>query len=392
MDEAPLPNILTPKEKITESFVIKQEENNYKLNIEIINQEIMLDILDENDLMKEYDIKLTFEELKSLNKMFLAFNSFQDFIDLIKAAIENKKVLFKKNKESRITIELIVEYLFKKNTIQFELIQKKINFELIAQDLYQKINNMNQSLKNLEINYNNVVEENKSIKEENKKLNDENTKIKKEIKDLEEENKTIKERLSNVENQINLNNKINSISDYSINSTIMEKNEFEFIHKAIKERMNKEIKEVKKIYQATKDGGDFNSFHKLCDDISNTLVLYKSAGNRRFGGFTTQSWRDAKKASYDKYCFLFSLDKNKIYYSKENDFGIFFYSKDGPCFHKNRIHLIHCYGNPLIDKTLKTQEAGFNQIFNGDKNALSEDGNAEGVYAKEYEVFQIIFM
>ena len=27
MDEAPLPNILTPKEKITESFVINQEEN-----------------------------------------------------------------------------------------------------------------------------------------------------------------------------------------------------------------------------------------------------------------------------------------------------------------------------------------------------------------------------
>ena len=30
-------------------------------------------------------------------------------------------------------------------------------------------------------------------------------------------------------------------------------------------------------------------------------------------------------------------------------------------------------------------------MFNGDENALSEDGKYKGVFAKEYEVFQIIF-
>ena len=44
----------------------------------------------------------------------------------MKATIENKKILIKKNKEKEITLELIVEYLFKKNTIKFDLIQKKI--------------------------------------------------------------------------------------------------------------------------------------------------------------------------------------------------------------------------------------------------------------------------
>ena len=63
----------------------------------------------------------------------------------------------------------------------------------------------------------------------------------------------------------------------------MEKNEFDMIHNAINEKMNKKIKELKQIYQATKNGGDSDIFHKLCDGISNTLVLYKSAGNRRFG-------------------------------------------------------------------------------------------------------------
>ena len=60
MEDAPLPIALTPKEIIKESFMIKQEENIYNLSIEIIDQEIIIDISDKNDLIKEYDIKLTF--------------------------------------------------------------------------------------------------------------------------------------------------------------------------------------------------------------------------------------------------------------------------------------------------------------------------------------------
>ena len=37
-----------------------------------------------------------------------------------------------------MTIELIVEYLFKQNIIKFELNQKKMNLELSILDLYQK--------------------------------------------------------------------------------------------------------------------------------------------------------------------------------------------------------------------------------------------------------------
>ena len=41
MEVAPLPSTYeTPKEHILESFEIKQDENIYKLNIEIINKDI----------------------------------------------------------------------------------------------------------------------------------------------------------------------------------------------------------------------------------------------------------------------------------------------------------------------------------------------------------------
>ena len=150
MEDAPSP--ITPQEDVKESFEIKQEENNYKLNINIINQELTLNILDEKDLMKEYEIKLTFDELKNLHKIFLTINSCQDFIDFINAIIENKKLLIKKNQENKMAIEIIVEYLYKQNIIKLDLNQNKMNFELIAQDLYQKIANINEICKNLEIN------------------------------------------------------------------------------------------------------------------------------------------------------------------------------------------------------------------------------------------------
>ena len=172
----------------------------------------------------------------------------------------------------------------------------------------------------------------------------------------------------------------------------MEKNEFDMIYSAIKERMNKEIKEIKKIYQATKDGGDSKTFHKLCDGISNTLVLYKSAGNRRFGGFASECWKIGKGSIPDKNCFLFSLDKRKIYISNNKNFKIVMNSCDGPSFSdSNGTYIIEINGNALKDKELRTKEKKHNDIFEGDENALSEDGKSEGVYAKEYEVFQIIF-
>jgi len=376
MEDAPLPIIQTPKEEIKESFGVKQEENNYKLNINIINQEIILNILDEKDFMKEYEIKLTFDELKNIHKIFLTFSSCKDFIDFIKATIENKKISIKKNKENQITIELIFEYIFKQNIIKFELEQKRINFELAIHDLYQKYSN-------LEINYKKVIEENKNIKNK--------------FKILEDENKNLINRINNLELKINSPNK-NLISikknniPFSIDSEIIEKNdELDMLYSAIKERMNKEIKEIKKLYQATKDGGEPEIFHKLCDDISNTLVLYKSAGNRRFGGFTSQCWKSKNHSLDDKNCFLFSLDRMKIYNSKDDNFGIEDYSNEGPNFIRNGYYIININKNALREKTLKTFETKHKNIFGEDEHALSEDGKFEGICAKEYEVFQIIF-
>ena len=162
-----------------------------------------------------------------------------------------KKVSLLK-KDNVININFELEIMFQKHEIEIELISKDKNIELIEKELNE-----------LKINYN--------------KINEENKELKKRIEILETEMKEIKKIL-------NQDFKINKFK-IGNKSVIMNENEFDLIHLAIKSRLNKEVKELKKLYQATIDGDGPINFQSRCDNIPNTLVIIKSAGNRRFGGF-----------------------------------------------------------------------------------------------------------
>ena len=173
------------------------------------------------------------------------------------------------------------------------------------------------------------------------------------------------------------------------------KEELAMITSAIKQTMNKEIKEIKKLYQATKDGGgDPEIFHQKCDNIPNALLLIKSRGIRRFGAFVSLCWKSEGKRTIDKNCFSFSLDNKKIYLKKNNyNYEISFYNDEGPNICINGTLFIVIEGNPIKESILRTSENDnrINIVFDGTRNALSEDGNYKGIYAIEYEAFQILF-
>ena len=386
MEVAPLPSTYeTPKEHILESFEIKQDENIYKLNIEIINKDIVLNILEEKDILKEYEIRLTLEELKLIHKVFLMLSSCQEFLDNIKLLIQNNKLYIKKTNESIITIELSIDLLFKQNIIKIDLTKKQISFDTIAQDLYKKFSILNEENKN-------IKQELKNIKEENKRLREENNEIKFKLKNLED-------TINNIKLDINKNNikqeDINNLIEKkllksSINSLIIEEDsEFEMIELQIENTVNKKIKSINKLYQATKDGFDDSIIHKKCDGIPNTLVLYKSKGNRRFGGFVSQSWSSKKECIADKKSFLFSLDKKKIYPPKNGKYYSLACYPYGLSFAKENILLI-IY---ISDNNLQTNENNkvVQFFFDFQENALSEDGNWNGTKAIEFEVFEIKF-
>ena len=204
MEDAPLPTIMTPKETISETFEINQDNNNYLLTIDIINQNIILNLKIKKDIMKEYENKLTLEEIKQMNKLFSLFSSSQEFIDYMKAIIENNKLRIKNCSGEHIYIELMVEYLFKQNIIKIDLFKKKTNFEIIAKDLYDKFYCLTENFKNFEINYQKIIQEYNNIKDENKIIKEENIRLKKEIEILKEEKKNENDKLISLESNINL--------------------------------------------------------------------------------------------------------------------------------------------------------------------------------------------
>ena len=343
--EAPTPS----NEEISETITIEQNGSKYTLRLNSVGNIITFS-LDYNS--SNYAKKLPLKEIKDSEDkaMFLSFGP-RDFFRFLKKLSEMKKIELIK-KDNNVNIKFELEVMFEKHEINIELASKDQNMEMIEKEL-------------------------KELKEENKEL-------KKRIEILENEMKEIKKILNpdfNI-NRIKIGNK----------SVIMKENEFDLIHLAIKSRLNKEVKELKKLYQATIDGDGALNFHSRCDNIPNTLVLIKSAGNRRFGGFTSAQWSSSSgEWKDDPNAFLFSLDKQKIYSYKKDGKAIYNYKDYGPIFGGG--HTIKIEQHGIQEKHLYTYESSSScsYNFNGDNNALSEDGKSSYIYAAEYEVFQVIF-
>ena len=86
------------------------------------------------------------------------------------------------------------------------------------------------------------------------------------------------------------------------------------------------------LYKATIDSDRAAIFHKKCDPAENSLVLIKSANNKRFGGYTSCSWEGNSIEKKDENAFVFSLDKMQIYDIIQGEDAIGCYPKYGPVF------------------------------------------------------------
>ena len=145
--------------------------------------------------------------------------------------------------------------------------------------------------------------------------------------------------------------------------------------------LNKKNIKYKLIYRASSDGDVCTTFHDKCDKIQNTLILIHASGNKRFGGFTTQTWDGEDVNKKDKNCFIFSIDKMKIYDIIEGEDAINCNPDLGPIF-INQIK--------LLDKFF-TQGGTTNK--KGQTFRTLEDfeitGGAEKFGIKEVEVYHV---
>ena len=87
------------------------------------------------------------------------------------------------------------------------------------------------------------------------------------------------------------------------------------------------------LYRKTRDGDSYDTFHNLCDNQGNTLILIKSNEGFIIGGYTPLNWDKDGKWKKDDNTFLFSLTKNKVFKKKEQSkISIYCGKNTGPFF------------------------------------------------------------
>ena len=340
-----------------EPIIIMQNNVKYNLNIESQNNKITFSIYNNEQFPNfYYTKKISLKELKDSikgNDEFMDKNF--DIYNCFKKLSNDNKLNIKKDKNIILLIISSVDLNGHEVSGVIQLSPRKNDINMTINDIYIELKYLKEKIKDID-----------SLKNENKILKGK----------IEAQDKEIKY----------LKNKINNISNKSV---IIKEDESEMITSEIEKKTNKKIKEIKKLYQATIDGGNSEIFHKKCDNIANTLILIKSEGKRRFGGFTPIPWKSEENYIKDpeEKTFVFSLDNKKIYYLNNSDNAVYHDINSGPCFGGGRD--IALDGNPIKENKLYTLECSYD--YQGDIHPLSEykDNNLK---ALEYEVFQIILI
>ena len=340
-----------------EPIIIMQNNVKYNLNIESQNNKITFSIYNNEQFPNfYYTKKISLKELKDSikgNDEFMDKNF--DIYNYFKNLSNDKKLNIKKDKNIILLIISSVDLNGHEVSGVIQLSPRKNDINMTINDIYMELKYLKEKIKDIDF--------------------------------LKNENKILKGKIEAQDKEIKyLKNKINNISNKSV---IIKEDESEMITSEIEKKTNKKIKEIKKLYQATIDGGNSEIFHKKCDNIANTLILIKSEGKRRFGGFTPIPWKSEENYIKDpeEKTFVFSLDNKKIYYLNNSDNAVYHDINSGPCFGGGRD--IALDGNPIKENKLYTLECSYD--YQGDIHPLSEykDNNLK---ALEYEVFQIILI
>ena len=161
----------------------------------------------------------------------------------------------------------------------------------------------------------------------------------------------------------------------------MLKNKFKFLSK---EFNNKKQISLKLLYKASEDSDKSEIFHKKCNGIKNTIVFVENDKEKRFGGFTTQTWDGNGISKKDDNAFIFSLDNLKIYDIIKGRNAIQCHPEYSPIFMEKQI-LIY---NNFFTNGGRTNKTGQNYNIKG---GYELTGGYDKFGIKEIEVFHVFF-
>ena len=140
-----------------EPIKLKQNDKEYNLDIKSKGDMITFSIKVKKELLYDnYIKKISFKEIKKLNKVFYVLNSFNEFYDYLKSSADKGKLDIKIYND-KITIIIYLEVLFKQENVKIDLLIGKqdidLNMEIISKEILdikgnkiQKLNKLNEDL------------------------------------------------------------------------------------------------------------------------------------------------------------------------------------------------------------------------------------------------------
>ena len=268
MNEAPTAN---NKEN---HFEIVSNEKKYDLKITINKDYIIIEASCINSLQKEtYQNSFSFSDMQKY-KYFKICESLDEAYLLLSESANSKDIKLIQNSKNEITIIIPINNALIKE-ISFQLKIKEKNIEDKVNELFFVIEKQQKEI----------------------------DAMKKEIEELKTYKKKEVEEKEKFEEKFMLKN-----------SLILNKNDEEAIRDWI--NPNKNLK-FKLLFRMSRDGSNCSDFHRFCDDKGETLLLFKTDTNCRFGAYTPLKWvtpppnQTEINDPSDNLTFLFSLNKMK---------------------------------------------------------------------------------
>ena len=348
------------KRVLDQAEKFKQENEMLKQENSLLNKE-NTSLKNENENLRN-ELNQYKEEYDKIKKEFTSLQN-----DTVNIQEQNKELLkIKETYENQIQIaQNNLEQLTKDNETL------KQNFTLLS--------NQNESL----------ITENNSLKNAQQKSAYSEEEIKNLMEELSayrlkaQENELLKKQLEELQYQIQVLQERQEEDDVKEvkGDIIHDMNELEMITKKI----NKENKRIiiNLLYKASADSDSAAVFHEKCDGANNTIVLVETTDGKRFGGYTTKSWRGNCIEKADTDAFIFSFDKMKTYDNIPGDDAIGCYPKFGPIFLGCQIKIF----DNAFTKGGTTFEKELN--FNTEEDYELTGGNRTfGV--KDIEVYEVI--
>ena len=325
-------NIINPLTKYN-SDLLKSIKYNYEKQKNLFSAK---EYSGTNFLNKTFLYNKDFNQINKIN-IFNNIDLCNNFLNILKSTYEfedeknNSIMLLKdtndstnpKNKTNRILENNIYDiHIHQKNVLNLE-IKNDSSMPIANQFEPKKINKKSKNKK----------KDNENRNEKAKEFNEDCNYVKEIHLDLDQEDDLIEE-----EPKKTIKNTYISECD---KSNIMDDKEIYDIINLVSTKMKKKIKKLYLCYRATKDSDKAENFHKKCDYIINILILIQTKKNKKFGGFSTESWDNNTEQYWkkDNQAFIFSLNKyeNKCYDIVKPERALFCHKNNGPIFGNGEI-------------------------------------------------------